>query len=920
MKHLSPTCTQSQAPPAFAPRIGSLLGRLAVFAAAMLLGRTDALASHAMGGELTYTCLGNYQWQVTLNFYRDCNGVSAPTSCTGGAQFNAYSASCGANFWTCLGTPTVEVITPLCDSEPDRCETSSGTYGVEKYTYTGILDLSNYSTCGANDWIISWSHCCRNNAITSLVSPGSYNLYLETELSTSGGLCNNSPSFTNSPTPFFCLGDAVSYNPGAVDVDGDSLAYALIAARSDAGINIPYNVGYSSSQPILNTGGANAVTLNPLTGTMTVTPSQLQSAVVTYKVLEYRNGNLIGSIIRDVQFVVRACTGNSSPMISGINGTSDHSMQVCAGTPISFFVNSSDPNTGQTVTMTWNSGIPGATFAASGTPWPTGTFTWTPTVADLGSNTFTVHVEDDGCPLKGVNDVGFSIQVMPPVTAADAGPDQTLCVIPGIAASATLAANAAVPPATGSWSVTAGTAVFADASSPTTTVSGLSDGDNILTWSLDNGICGVSSDDMTITVHTVGMPCDDGDPGTTGETWDPNCNCTGTGTGIDCEGVVGGTALPGTACDDGDECTTGDVYDPDCVCIGTLLDSDGDGVCDKNDLCPNGPEPGSTCDDGDATTENDMVNADCVCVGEPKDPCDKKKYTQINITMTFGATGGDNWWELYKGDGVTLVASGGPFPNAMPGDVVTETICVPDACYRFYMHSQSGNGMGTGGYTVTDGQGQRIIDANGNFTYTSYMNARFCLPVGPVMIDPSSCDITGMTAQDVIMLIPVAGATKYQFWVFDPHTPFRIKVTRTNPQLGPFNPMNFPAGLDLNVRARAMVNGAYTPWGPACRLSTAPIQPKLLADGMQDTRLEAWPNPNDGDHLRINFSGFSTHTSVVEVTLHDATGRQVQSVAVPAANGVMSTDLDLSGTVNGVYLLRANANGEVRDTRIMVVK
>lgn len=42
----------------------------------------------------------------------------------------------------------------------------------------------------------------------------------------------------------------------------------------------------------------------------------------------------------------------------------------------------------------------------------------------------------------------------------------------------------------------------------------------------------------------------------------------------------------GTSCDDGDPCTDNDVYDENCDCIGTYTDTDGDGVCDVEDVCP----------------------------------------------------------------------------------------------------------------------------------------------------------------------------------------------------------------------------------------------------------------------------------------------------------------------------------------------
>ena len=39
------------------------------------------------------------------------------------------------------------------------------------------------------------------------------------------------------------------------------------------------------------------------------------------------------------------------------------------------------------------------------------------------------------------------------------------------------------------------------------------------------------------------------------------------------------------SCDDGDPCTENDQFDPYCVCIGVTHDSDEDGVCDAMDLC-----------------------------------------------------------------------------------------------------------------------------------------------------------------------------------------------------------------------------------------------------------------------------------------------------------------------------------------------
>lgn len=480
----------------------SFLRKLVFAAMALLLWQTEAQATHAMGGELSYKCLGNNRWEVTLAFYRDCNGIAAPTSCSNGLQFKVRSASCGINFDQCFSnnTRTVVDITPLCANETSRCSSTSGTYGIQRYTWTKVVDLSSYASCSANDWSFEWSLCCRNNAITSLNNPGNRDLFLDARLNNAPGLCNNSPTFTNDPAAFYCLGEQISYNPGAVDVDGDSLVYSLVQPRHSSTSVIPYNSNYNLQNPIRNTSGG--VSLDSQTGTMTVTPSVIQVAVITYRVDEYRNGVLIGSVTRDVQFIIRPCLGNQPPSVSGIDSTANYTLQVCAGTPIAFYVYSHDANSTQKVRMVPQMGIAGASFYVDSTSSqhymrrPRGLFQWTPTVADIGTYNFTIKVEDDGCPLKATNDYGYTIKVTPPVTPVNAGADFAVCG-PG--------ATMAAPPLPysglqGTWSVVSGSGTFTDSHSRTTTVSGLTYGANVFRWTV-NYQCGTAYDDVTVTAY-----------------------------------------------------------------------------------------------------------------------------------------------------------------------------------------------------------------------------------------------------------------------------------------------------------------------------------------------------------------------------------------------------------------------------------
>ena len=109
------------------------------------------------------------------------------------------------------------------------------------------------------------------------------------------GYCNNSPTFSQYPTPFVCAGNYFCYNNGAIEIDGDSLVYSLVTPLSNTG-TVTYISPYSPTNPV---GGGSL--FDPSTGNLCVTPPTIVAGVVAMKVSEYRNGVLIGSIIRDIQ-------------------------------------------------------------------------------------------------------------------------------------------------------------------------------------------------------------------------------------------------------------------------------------------------------------------------------------------------------------------------------------------------------------------------------------------------------------------------------------------------------------------------------------------------------------------------------------------------------------------------------------------
>ncbi len=98
---------------------------------------------------------------------------------------------------------------------------------------------------------------------------------------------------------------------------------------------------------------------------------------------------------------------------------------------------------------------------------------------------------------------------------------------------------------------------------------------------------------------------------------------------VDCLGVPGGAALPGSSCDDNDACTVNDAWSSTCACTGTFTDTDQDGTCDANDGCPTDPNktaPGICgCEVADLDTDSDGTpdcNDDCPIDPLKTDPGD----------------------------------------------------------------------------------------------------------------------------------------------------------------------------------------------------------------------------------------------------------------------------------------------------------
>jgi gliding motility-associated-like protein len=386
-----------------------------ILIAILFLSQNYIYASHVSGGDISYKCMGNNQYEITLNLFRDCSGITMSTS-----ETVTITSSCGTKTVALsLTNPGGTEISQLCPSFLPQSTCNGGNLpGMQRYTYKGTVSL----TPPCSNWVIKWTTCCRNatNNVTNSLNLG---IEISAMLNTIQKPCNNSPVFNAQPIPFVCANQQVIYDFGVTESDGDSLAFSLVSAKNDAGNNVTYTNPYSATNPI--TG----ITINPNTGQLTFTATQTGFYIVVVQINEYDlNGNLIGTTMRDIQFVVQNCTNSIPPATDGVitnltgtaTQTGNYSVEMCDGGTFTFDISVSDPDTAQIVTLASNitAVLPGATFTTNpGNP-ATATISWTAPGSSSYFNTFSVFAQDDACPIKGIQTYTYSATILPSTVAS----------------------------------------------------------------------------------------------------------------------------------------------------------------------------------------------------------------------------------------------------------------------------------------------------------------------------------------------------------------------------------------------------------------------------------------------------------------------------------------------------------------------
>jgi len=417
-------------------------------------------ATHIQAAEISYQKLsGTNQYKVSYRVYRDCGGASFPTS---SAVLEYRQTGCTGGPWPSvpllLVPGTQRIGGDYCAALGSPCGP-----GLPTNYETGLFEAT--LTLPPAEWTLSVTLNARPEL--GNINIGSGDMYTEATLDNRNGRSNSSPVFSSSSQVVSFVGWRLptTFSEMAVDPDGDSLVYELVAPLESCGSPMTYlpiqspivEVGstpacyaalptgttYSPTWPLLSFQLTGSCPLkqaqpyfdfNPANGSISMIPqlfnptvnSAQNKNVVAVKVSEYRRlagGSYVkvGSVRRDMLFTVVDCGTNQNPTLGPVtvnNGPAQSAgavIPVVAGQLVQLSVGGLDGNGNQILTMSSNveQVLPNSELTLSPPSLhPTAQINWIPpTTLPSGLYYCTVTTTDNACPIKGVHTQTLTFRV-----------------------------------------------------------------------------------------------------------------------------------------------------------------------------------------------------------------------------------------------------------------------------------------------------------------------------------------------------------------------------------------------------------------------------------------------------------------------------------------------------------------------------
>ncbi len=311
-----------------------------------------------------------------------------------------------------------------CSSAKTTCDSIGAVLpGFKEQWYAVIYTVP--SRCNA--WK-AFAYAGNRMAASNIQNASSGRLYTECTFNNTGSYQGNSSSyFILKPYALLMQNNPFTFNNGAIDPNGDSVVTEVIIPKTGVSscTDTAVSVVFTSASPAISIPANpfqtnNTFTLNPQNGQTSFTPVQSGYNIVTYRIKEYRNGVLLGSITRDVCFYVFASGPNSTISADLFNAIDTNctlsgavagplggnTIQGCVGQRLDFcfYIKSADTSAILRVTDNLALNIPGATitYANQLSDSVRGKFSWSPGINDFGTRLLILTVKDSTCRPPGI--------------------------------------------------------------------------------------------------------------------------------------------------------------------------------------------------------------------------------------------------------------------------------------------------------------------------------------------------------------------------------------------------------------------------------------------------------------------------------------------------------------------------------------
>ena len=262
---------------------------------------SSAFSTHLMGGEITAKQIGPLEYEINMVLYRDAFGIDMDQT----QQYSIFNQA-GQN---------IGVYDFNFRSSVSGDQVSGFPYGVEPYYFRDVITLPYGGV-----YRIAWVDCCRNEAILNLTYPLNDNMYLSTTLTAYHSYHNSTPEFLSPPVVYLPVLTHWQYNPLPVDTDGDSLAWVIDNVYRNYDGEYATNTSYPcGGWELPYSAPADTFSIDHQTGIISWMASTLGNFVASVLVTEFRDGQEIGRVRRDMQFVVVPSGGDEPPALA-ING------------------------------------------------------------------------------------------------------------------------------------------------------------------------------------------------------------------------------------------------------------------------------------------------------------------------------------------------------------------------------------------------------------------------------------------------------------------------------------------------------------------------------------------------------------------------------------------------------------------------